>query len=90
MIIMTILFENIPGTCCYPFIYLFFSQYNIIYSIFHQGFAYHSETPIIIGEREREKMVCVCVCVCVYVRERERKRENSEAFTSYFFFDINC
>ena len=34
---------------------IFFSQYNITCSIFHQGFAYHSETRIIIRERERKR-----------------------------------
>ena len=81
----------------YDFLLPFFSQYNVTCSIFHQGFAYHSERRLMIRERERERergrererekiVVCVCVCVCERERERERERENSEAFTSYFFF----
>ena len=50
---------------------------SIILSIvfLHQGFAYHSETRIIIREREREREDGVCVCVCERERERERERK---------------
>ena len=49
---------------------LFFSQYNITCSIFHKGFAYHSETRLLIREREREREI-----VCERESERERERE---------------
>ena len=76
MIIMTSLFENIPYTYCMTFCYPFFifSQYNITCSIFHQGFAYHSETHIIIRERERKRERKDSI-VCVWERKREREKE---------------
>ena len=74
-------------------IYLYFCQYNIIYSVFQQEFAYYNETRLIIRQTDRQGDR-ETVCEWVYVRERERERErerarereNSEAFTSYFFF----